>query len=159
MLSGPGPGSHTYGVASAWLRYEGCEREWDAVHDAIAVERSAAEPGLPRMLAQTEWTFMQSSPKTARSSCGPAGTASPQQPSMVTLVCRSTQLSSQPWAKRLSGRKTKRGSSYLQDHSAGCQQKIQYERATSRISRSAAAGQARVDMGSSSGRRYDGPAV
>ncbi|WP_369744460.1 GIY-YIG nuclease family protein [Paenarthrobacter sp. AMU7] len=54
MLSGLSPRSRTHGVASASLTYEEFEGERDKLDDAIALERSAAEPGLPSLLAQMD---------------------------------------------------------------------------------------------------------
>lgn len=51
MVSGLSPRSRTHGVASGSLSFEELERERDAVHDAVALERSTAEPGLVEVLA------------------------------------------------------------------------------------------------------------
>ena len=57
MLSGLSPRARTHGVVSTSLTYAEYESERDAVHGLIALERSAADPGLIEVLAQMDMSI------------------------------------------------------------------------------------------------------
>lgn len=57
MLSGLSPRARTHGVGSTSLTYTEYEHERDAVHSVIALERSAADPGLIEVLAHMDMSI------------------------------------------------------------------------------------------------------